>query len=107
MKKSLVFIGVLIMSFYATISHAIGSVGNNVMALAANVSSLVTGVCFVIGVGLLVGAAVQYKQHRRNKLMTPISKPILMLVLGLVLVCVPLLSHVAPGGEILAQQPYN
>lgn len=96
----------IVVGFYAGAGHAAGSLGDNVMELAANVNSLVSGVCFVIGIGLLGGAAIQYKQHRRNRLMTPISKPIFMFILGAILVCVPLLGYIAPGGEILASQTY-
>lgn len=104
MKKALSAIISVTGLVYAAASHAIGSLSNNLMALASNVGSLVSGVCFVIGIGLLAGSLIQYRQHRRNRLMTPISKPIFMFILGAVLVCIPLLGHLAPGGEILSHQ---
>ena len=104
MKKLLQTVSFFGASIYAGASYAIGSLGQNLMGVAANISSLVSGICLVIGLSLLAGAVIQYRQHRRNRLMTPISKPIFMLILGLVLVCVPLLERFAPGGEILSQQ---
>ena len=88
--------------FTKTISaYAYGEVTGNVMSLAHNVGSIVSGICLILGIALFLGALVQYKQHRRNKLQTPISKPIVLAVLGIVLVLVPMLGQHTIGGSLL------
>lgn len=81
--------------------YAYGQVTGNVMSLAHNVSSIASSVCMILGVALLCGALVQYKQHRRNKLQTPISKPIVLAILGVVLVLIPILGQNTIGGSLV------
>lgn len=88
--------------FTKTISaFAYGQVTGNVMSLAHNVGAIASGLCLILGVALFLGALVQYKQHRRNKLQTPISKPIFLAVLGIVLVLIPILGQHTIGGSLL------
>jgi hypothetical protein len=91
-----------VLLFTKTISaYAYGEVTGNVMSLAHNVGSIASGVCLILGIALFLGALVQYKQHRRNKLQTPISKPIVLAILGIVLVLVPMLGQHTIGGALL------
>lgn len=87
---------------FVPITVMAGPVTDNVLSVTSNIGSFVTSICFIVGVGLMLGAVAQYIQHRKNPLQVPVSRPIIYLILGLILAVTPLLGHVAPGGAILA-----
>jgi len=100
------FIGLSFFSLCASSAYAIpdGQVTTNVMDLFENIGSIFSGICLVIGIGLIFASFIQYRQHRMNKLLVPISKPIFMFILGVFLSSIPLLGHYTQGGQLVAAQ---
>ena len=97
-----------VISFFMTIgvsaAHAEdGKVTTNLLGVFAGIGSMFSGICIVVGIGLVFASFIQYRQHRANKLLVPISKPIVLLILGIFLACIPLLGHYAPGGQLVNQ----
>lgn len=80
-----------------------GYVGNSLMSVFAGVGSMFSGICLVLGIGLIFASFIQYHQHRANKLLVPISKPIFLFILGVFLACVPVLGHYTQGGQLVDQ----
>lgn len=79
-----------------------GSVSKNLMSVFSGMNSIFSGICIIVGIGLIFASFLQYKQHRMNKLLVPISKPIMWLILGIVLVLVPILGHYTEGGGLVS-----
>lgn len=74
------------------------SVGGHVM------SNIVLGACIIVGISLIAMAGVHYKGHKHNPKLVPLSKPILYLSLGFVLLAIPFLEHfIAPTGRTAAK----
>ncbi len=103
MQKTIKYLACIIGAAY--VSPALADVTGNVLALASNVTSLITGISFVLGVAMVGGAFIQYRQHKRNRLQVPISKPIVLLILGLVMLVLPLLGHLSKGAQIIGSVP--
>lgn len=80
-----------------------GTVTRNLMSVFSGINSVFSGICLIVGIGLIFASFLQYKQHRLNKLLVPISKPIVWFILGIVLVLVPILGHFTMGGQLAAQ----
>lgn len=80
-----------------------GVVGKNLMGIFADIGSMFSGICLVVGIGLIFASFIQYRQHRMNKLLVPISKPIFLLILGIFLACIPILGHYTKGGQLVSQ----
>jgi hypothetical protein len=80
-----------------------GQVTTNVLDIFRSVGSVFSGICIVVGIGLVCASFVQYRQHRVNKLLVPISKPIFLLILGIFLACIPLLGQHTTGGQLVSQ----
>lgn len=80
-----------------------GRVSQNLMGMFGGIGSMFSGICLVIGIGLIFASFIQYRQHRLNKLLVPISKPIFLLILGIFLACIPFLGKYTPGGQLIAQ----
>lgn len=84
-----------------------GQVTKNLLTLFAGMNSIFSGICIIVGIGLVFASFIQYRQHKMNKLLVPISKPIMMFILGLVLIAIPILGHYTKGGQIVSQQEYS
>ncbi len=106
MKRFTVLMTALLGSFistaYATTgsSSSIGGIADNLLGPAAGLTKVMFGICFVLGVGLVVGGIVQYKYHRENPQQVRLSTPLLMWFLGLILIAIPLVTkyyHYATG----------
>jgi hypothetical protein len=93
----------LICTFLCTpLAFAQSGVTSRLMTFMGSLNSAISSMAMVVGIGFLAASVVQYFQHRKNSLQVPISKPITYLILGLILVALPLLSQVAPGGASLS-----
>jgi len=75
-------------------------VSNNVLTLFSHINSFFTSACYIVGVGLIIGAFIQYQDHKRNRLQVPISRPIMFLVLGVVIIIIPLIGQLSVGGQV-------
>lgn len=58
-------------------------------------------ISFMVGVGFILGAYMQYQAHRDNPSQVRVSTPIFLLCAGILLIILPLLSWVAQGGAFL------
>lgn len=89
----------------APVAYAVedGVVTNNLLGLFHGIGSAFSGICIVVGIGLIFASFIQYRQHRMNKLLVPISKPIVLFILGVFLACIPILGHYTQGGELISQ----
>lgn len=108
MRNFLKFIVILCTSFIMIVPTAYavvqdGQVSKSLMGIFGEIGSMFSGICLVVGIGLIFASFIQYRQHRANKLLVPISKPIFLLVLGIFLACVPILGHYTQGGRLVAQ----
>lgn len=70
----------------ATVANTL-TVGTNIM------SNIMLGACVIVGISLIVLAGVHYKAHRFNPKLTPLSKPIMYIALGLCLLAIPFLEQ--------------
>jgi hypothetical protein len=71
----------------------LGAVAETLSAGGEVLSHIVLGACLIIGISLIVLAGVYYQGHRHNAKMVPLSKPVLYLVLGLLLLSIPFLDQ--------------
>ena len=103
LKLSMVIAFLMTIAAPAVYAVEDGQVGQNLMGMFGGIGSMFSGICLVIGIGLIFASFIQYRQHRANKLLVPISKPIFLLILGVFLACIPLLGQHTQGGQLVAQ----
>lgn len=60
--------------------------------------------CYVVGAILILGALAQYRNHRQSPKLVPLTTPILLLVLGVVLLLVPYFSTLGDSTSAVEQQ---
>lgn len=84
---------------------SIGTVAETLCSGGHFMTQIVLGACIVIGISLMVLAAVHYTTHRRNPKLVPLTKPIMYIVLGLCLLAIPFLDdYVAETGHMAAKK---
>lgn len=100
--------------FFFPIARADSSYGNEVgQATSLGQASLnaiepigiFTGVlydlCYILGTAFVLGSFIRYKEHRNNPSQTPISRPIMLCIFGLILLAVPFLTQLSASSKIL------
>ena len=68
---------------------SLGEVADNLQAPVSVVFMLIEWACYVVGVALIIGAAMQYRIHRQNPKLTPLFTPVMMLLVGITIVLIP------------------
>lgn len=76
------------------LAESAGEVGESLFEPTLIATRLAIFACYIIGVGLILAAGVQYKQHRQAPKLTPLTTPILLFLLGIALVLLPYFSTV-------------
>jgi hypothetical protein len=80
-----------------------GDVASNMTSATDMFGGLLGSACYVIGIALVTASIMQYREYKLNPSQTPISRPILLLVCGLIIGFLPVM------GNFLTVQfaPYN
>lgn len=76
-------------------------VTTNLLSIFSGVNSIFSSICIVLGVGFIFSAIIQYQQYRMNPLLVPISKPIMWVIFGLILILTPMLKYYTIGGSLV------
>jgi hypothetical protein len=94
--KWAVGLGLALLSTLAWADNAmsLGSVGDIATTLSTvvmGISKLLFYAIIVCGIAFILGAIIQYKNHRANPQQVRLSTPVIFLIVGIVLVGFPLL----------------
>lgn len=83
-----------LISLISTVCYAkssLGDVAGSLSGGATIISEILIAACVVVGICLLGTAVTHYQIHRNNPKLVPLMTPLLYLILGLLLSCLPLL----------------
>ena len=85
--------------FLATSVYAedIGTVATRVKTGLSGIGKMLGAASYVIGTGMFMVAIFQLKQHKENPTQTPLSKPMLFLIVAASLLYLPTLMGVTSG----------
>jgi len=72
-----------------------GDVAENVLVPANALIKAAYTMCYVIGMGLIFGSLVQYRSHKQSPTQVRIGQPIMLLIFGIVLLCLPFLAQLS------------
>jgi len=83
---------------FAANPAGIGRVASNMLDPVYVVSDFVSTAAIIIGGTCLFGSFLKYMQYRVNPLAAPLSTVIVLFLMGLVLVCLPLVYKLTDSG---------
>lgn len=116
-KQSLVFSALMFEASLALAGsdYTLGGVASSITKSLEPLAKLITGGCYVGGLAFMVGAIMQFKQHKDNPTQVTIGKPIALLLVGASLLFMPSVMGMAgmtifgggttagPGGSIFTR----
>lgn len=108
--KNLRFVGLLlyivtscVYAAYTAPPPSLGDVANNMLSPLGVITHTLYNICYILGGGLLVAAAIQYRDHRRNPLQVPLSRPIFLFIVGFILVALPFITTLSESASVVAK----
>lgn len=91
------------MPAYALPSGSLGDLSDKLMMPMSVLVSALYNVSLAIGIALLFGALIQYRNHKNNPGQVPISRPITLLIFGLLLVVLPVLAKFSESALLVSR----
>lgn len=86
---------------YASVpTGSLGQLANQTMEPVGVLTRTMYNICYVLGATMLLGSVIQYKNYRDNPSQVRLSRPIFLLVIGLVLLAIPFISGYSEGASI-------
>lgn len=75
----------------------LGDVAGNATGATDILSSVLSDIFLVIGIAFVVASVVQFREHRDNPQQTPLIRPIMLLIIGLIIGSFPLFVKWSTG----------
>lgn len=92
------FMSVVVMMLIAGIAWADGDIAamaTTIKTQASAVATLLNVAAYVAGVGFALAGVLQFKAHKENPQQTPLSKPVVMIVVAACLLFLPTIMNIA------------
>lgn len=94
-KLKSILISLVALLWASSAVASIADVSENLMGPTEIITKLVVIACYIVGVGLIIFALAQYKQHRQSPKLVPLTTPILLLILGVLAIVIPYFSIIS------------
>jgi intracellular multiplication protein IcmD len=79
----------------AASGQTLASLGSNIVTQANAIAKLMAVAAYVAGVGFALAGVLQFKAHKDNPQQTPLSKPVVYIVVAAALLFLPTVMSVA------------
>lgn len=99
----LLTLGVLLIQAGFSIAYAdagstgVGKIATNVTEQLGSVAQLLVYIAYVAGVGFALAGILQFKAHKDNPQQTPLSKPVMLVIVAACLLFLPTVMSAAGG----------
>lgn len=104
MRKNILFILLIIVSnAYGLIPGSLGDLSDKLLLPMSLLTGALYNMSLAIGIALLFGALIQYKNYRNNPSQVPLSRPITLLVFGVILVVLPILTKFSESALLVSR----
>ncbi len=93
----------LTLTFYlltAQAAQSLGDVSEAALGPLTGVKKIMVAISMIAGIAFLMGAAIQYMDHRKNPVQVTISKPIVYLILGVVFISIPHITKISESAKV-------
>ncbi|MFM2322515.1 MAG: Dot/Icm secretion system protein IcmD [Pseudomonadota bacterium] len=104
MKKCIFFIlFIFSVNASALASDSLGDLSDKLLLPLSLLTGALYNMSLAIGIALLFGALIQYKNYRNNPSQVPLSRPITLLVFGLILLILPILTKFSESALLVSR----
>lgn len=105
MKKNILFILFIVsINAYALIpGGSLGDLSDKLLLPMSLLTGALYNMSLAIGIALLFGSLIQYKNYRNNPSQVPLSRPITLLIFGVVLVVLPILTKFSESSHLVSR----
>lgn len=104
MKRIIPFTLLIVSNYtYALVPNSLGDLSDKLLLPMSLLTSALYNMSLVIGIALLFGALIQYKNYRNNPSQVPLSRPITLLVFGVILVVLPILTKFSESAILVSR----
>jgi Ca2+/H+ antiporter len=104
MKKWFVSLGaVWVQQAYALPPNSLGDLSDKLLFPMSVLTAALYNISLAIGVALLFGAFIQYRNHRKNPGQVLLSRPVTLLVFGLILLVLPVLVKISESSQLVSR----
>jgi hypothetical protein len=93
-------LGLLISTQTAFAQISWDQAAGNLMKPLSVFATVVYNVCYILAIMLLVGAVTQYRTYRQNPGQTPLSRPIILLLLALATALLPFIAKLSASSTL-------
>jgi amino acid transporter len=103
MKQWLLRLFPLLMNVFPVLARAqvavgstapsVGDVASNLTVASGLFAGMLGSIFYIVGVALVTASIMQYREYKRNPAQTPISRPIILFICGLVLGLMPVAAQ--------------
>lgn len=80
---------------------SMGGIASNVLEPIGIFTNAVYSICYILGAAFIMGSVVRYREYRENPSQTPISRPIAILLFGIVLLSIPIIAKLSEASTIV------
>lgn len=104
MKKRLLLMGFcFLQQTKALPTNSLGDLSDKLLFPMSILTSALYNISLAIGVALLFGAFIQYRNHRKNPGQVLLSRPVTLLVFGLVLLVLPIVVKISESSQLVSR----
>ncbi len=104
MKKNILFVLFIVsINAYALIPGSLGDLSDKLLLPMSLLTGALYNMSLAIGIALLFGSLIQYKNYRNNPSQVPLSRPITLLIFGVILVVLPLLTKFSESAHLVSR----
>lgn len=86
---------------YADNSISLAAASSNLIGPMSFFTATVYKMCYVIAITLLVASIAQYRSYRQSPNQTPISRPIIILILAILVALVPIIAQLSESASYI------
>lgn len=88
----MVFLVIFSVSYAYSDALSLGDMANWMMGPVNGLGKVFGYICLIGGIGMILGALLQYKAHRENPSQVRLTTPVFLLVVGVILIILPLIG---------------
>lgn len=80
---------------------SLGGASANALEPLGIFTNALYSICYILGAGFIMSSIIRFKEYRENPSQTPISRPIAVLIFGLIFLAIPFIARLSQSSSAL------